>query len=143
MDRDDALWREQTDRERELIETMLLADFAGRDEIATQLRGARVRDDCECGCGSFRVEPGDSRASVENGVAFDAAGMDDGGNEVGLFLMMRDGFVDYVECWGFTGVPFSLPLPSSLRLLTNVPTAPNVTHSVPHERTILEGDRRT
>jgi hypothetical protein len=143
MQREPEEWREQTQRERQVVETILLADFPGRDEVGKQLRGARVRDDCECGCGSFAVEQRQGMPSApESGALLNVEGEDDNGTLVGLFIMVREGYVEYVECYGLARSPVSLPLPKSLRLTTQFRVSSTLTRSLPHERTILEGDRR-
>jgi hypothetical protein len=41
--------RPLTERERELLEFMLTADFPGRDELKAQANGAEVCWECACG----------------------------------------------------------------------------------------------
>ena len=110
-------WREPNGRERAVIDAALAFNFVGRDELATQLVGARVTDDCVCGCGSFRVErrPG-TLPSPADGVALETLGRDDAENEVGLFIKVEGGYVAYVECWGLGFDPIGLPKPESLYL---------------------------
>ena len=132
-------WRDTTSSERELIETILLADFSGREEIAQQLRGARVRDDCACGCGSFAVQPTtDSARTRTSGVVFEAEGKDDADNLVGLFVMVRDGLVEYIECWGMATNAASLPRPDTLKLTTAIQHSPTWSTTETHRRTIVE-----
>lgn len=118
---------------------MLMAEFPGRDEVADQLRGATVRDDCVCGCGSFAIVPDESKPKAPiDGVVFEAAGKDQTDNDVGVFIMVRNGLVEYVECWGLTTDPAGLPRPESLSVLDRVALAPDRGRLVPHRRTILE-----
>ena len=132
-------WRDTTSSERELIETILLADFSGREEIAQQLRGARVRDDCACGCGSFAVQPTtDSARTRTSGVVFEAEGKDEADNLVGLFVMVRDGLVEYIECWGMATNAASLPRPDTLKLTTAIQRSPTWSTTETHRRTIVE-----
>ena len=105
-----------TERELALIEALLGFEFDGHDEVASQIRGTRVADDCGCGCGSFAIErrPEPLRVTVD-GPTHEWFGRDDAGNLVGLFIMVKDGYVEYVENYGLETVPVSLPTPESLR----------------------------
>lgn len=110
-------WRAPTDRERATIEAVLTFDFVGRQEVSAQILGARVADDCTCGCGSFAIEKRPGRlAAPGNGPVLDLVGRDETGVEVGLFIMVREGYVQYVECYGLSADPVGLPDPQTLRL---------------------------
>jgi hypothetical protein len=110
-------WRDPTDRERETIEAVLTFDFVGRDEVAAQIRGARVADDCGCGCGSFAIEKRAGQLPAPTkGPVVDLVGRDETGVEVGLFIMVRDGYAEYIECYGLSADPLGLPDPETLRL---------------------------
>ena len=114
-----AEWRAQTPREQELLEAALQFDFLGRAEVAAQVTGARVSEDCGCGCGSFKVEvPSGSPTVPAGGSVGDVYGRDDAGTLVGLFFYVAGGFVRYVECYGLDGNPVSLPQPTSLAQAT-------------------------
>jgi hypothetical protein len=108
-------WREQTERDRAVLEVVLQSRFPGRDEITSQLIGALVASDCGCGCGSFKPEPRANFLSVPvEGPVGDIYGRDDAGNLVGLFVLVTGGRVQYVECYGLECDPVSLPRPESL-----------------------------
>ncbi len=134
-------WRPQTEQEREIISTLLLADFEGRDQVADQIRGARVSSDCGCGCGSLKFQidrASTAPANVLSATPLDTQGLDAAGNLVGAFFFVRDGFVEYLEFWSLTGVDIGLPVASTLRLLESDGTGPGVSHLAPRAHTILD-----
>ena len=109
-------WRLPTEREQALMEAILSLEFDGRDEVASQIRGARVADDCGCGCGSFAIEQRPATPLVPvDGPTAEMFGTDDADQLVGLFVMVKGGHVEYVECYGLATDPVSLRRPESLR----------------------------
>lgn len=135
-------WRTQTARERELIETVLLAQFPGRDEIAIQLRGAMVGAECACGCGSFAVLPNEGSPGARCvGVVFEAEGRDEADRSVVLQVVVASsGLVDFIECTGVDpDSASSLPRPETLRAFVEVAPVGNVRSFKLSERTIFEG----
>lgn len=109
-------WRDQTERERELLEAILLADIPEPAAVAAQARNAEVATNCGCGCGSFQLRPRPSKpAGALKNAVLEGHGLDDAGNEVGLALFARDGVLDFVECYALAVDPMSLPRPETLR----------------------------
>lgn len=109
-------WRDQTERERRLLEAISRADIPEPAAVAAQARGAEVATNCQCGCGSFQLRPlpSEPTEALKNAV-YEGSGLDDAGNEVGLALFARDGILEFVECYALAVDPVSLPRPDTLR----------------------------
>ena len=109
--------RPLTERERELLEFMLTADFPGRDELKAQANGAEVCWECACGCGTINVELKEPyiRAATREPIPVEAYGK---GADVLLFV--RPGLLSSLEIVNH-GDARPLPYPSANNLQLWVP----------------------
>jgi hypothetical protein len=107
-------------QERALLDFLLQPAFPGRDELAAQAATVRTSgSSCDCGCPSFLPRPGhesssrpDSRASCRRGRSRDT-----GGKQIGVTLMVKDGYLFDVEVYDFDDRPWAgLPSPNDLKI---------------------------
>lgn len=101
--------RSLTDRERDVLDALLAAEFVGAEEFRRQAIDVRVTGRCGCGCPSidFTTDPGNGlTVLVDAGIA---------GSDDSLFLFSlgnRLGGIEYVSC--SDEMATELPTPSRL-----------------------------
>lgn len=98
-------FREPTPTEIEVIQRLLAADFPGKEEIAKQLAGSRVRiiDDE----GSLELELSDRArsATVEKRIPVEADAVDEDGVHIHFLLHVVKGFAKELEVYKDDGTP--------------------------------------
>jgi hypothetical protein len=111
-------FREPTSTEAEVMQRLLDADFPGKEEIAEQLAGCRVRiiDDE----GSLEFEPSDAGrpAKVEKRIPVEADAVDEDGIHVHFLLHVVKGFAKELEVYKDDGTPIRrMPSPDDLEII--------------------------
>jgi hypothetical protein len=104
--------------ERALMQRLLAADFPGKEEIAKQLAGCRVRiiDDE----GSLEFEPRDAArpATVKKRIPVEADAADEDGIHVHFLLHVVKGFAKELEVYKDDGSPIKrMPCPDDLEVI--------------------------
>jgi hypothetical protein len=115
--------------ERAVIEFLLAADFAGRNELKEQLESVEVVWECDCGCGTvnFQVTGSVGRALTKEPIPVEA-----NGHGLDVLLFVRGGFLSSLEIVDHGDArPLPYPTVDSLRLW--VPPAPKPDISEPPE----------
>jgi hypothetical protein len=109
--------RPLTERERELLEFMLTADFQGKSELKTQVNSAEVSWECDCGCGTVNMEVKEPciRAATHEPIPVEAYG-----KGVDVLLFVRQGLLSSLEIVDH-GDARPLPYPSANTLQLWVP----------------------
>ena len=132
-------WRALSPIEAEILDTLRLAEFLGRDELRVQLASASVALNCACGCGSLDFQIGlHVPPVVDDGVVIESEGFDEAGMLVGVALVVRAGRLSQLEVYSPTGAPIGLPIPVSLRRLEYTSTNATAGHLSPRTTTIRE-----
>jgi hypothetical protein len=106
------------------MEFLLSAEFAGRDELRSQLDSVTAIGMCECGCGTVDLQVGESiaRSGVESPVPAEAYG-----DLVDVMLFARNGFLSSLELvFHDDRLPRPFPKPSDLKLWVRPPRKPQV-----------------
>jgi hypothetical protein len=111
-------FRERTPTEAEVMQRLLAADFPGKEEIAKQLAGCRVRiiDDE----GSLELELSDAAkpAVVEKRIPVEADAVDEDGIHVHFLLHVVKGFAKELEVYKDDGSPIRrMPCPDDLEVI--------------------------
>jgi len=111
-------FREPTPTEAEVIQRLLAADFPGKEEIAKQLAGCRVRiiDDE----GSLALELSDTTkpAAVEKRIPVEADAVDEDGIHVHFLLHVVKGLAKELEVYKDDGTPIRrMPSPNDLEVI--------------------------
>lgn len=111
-------FREPTTTEREVMQRLLAADFPGKEDIAKQLAGSRVRiiDDE----GSLELEPSAAArpATVEKRIPVEADAVDEDGIHVHFLLHVVKGFAKELEVYKDDGTPIRrMPSPNDLEII--------------------------
>jgi hypothetical protein len=111
-------FREPTPTEAEVMQRLLAADFPGKEEIAKQLAGCRVRiiDDE----GSLELELSDAAkpAVVEKRIPVEADAVDEDGIHVHFLLHVVKGFAKELEVYKDDGSPIKrMPCPDDLEVI--------------------------
>ncbi len=113
-------FRQLTDRERELLEKLLEADFAGRDELRVQLGALTAKQIEEDGTLSLRCDSGPpspgKHAIVAEAVCKDA----DGGDMSVMLHINNRGFMAMLEIIKYGSTPIINP-PSAHNLVLLLP----------------------
>jgi hypothetical protein len=109
--------RELRPAERAVIEFLLNADFAGRNELKEQLDCVEVVWECDCGCGTvnLRVKGSVGRAFTKEPIPVEA-----NGHGLDVLLFVRGGFLRSLEILDHGDArPLSFPTVDSLTLRTS------------------------
>lgn len=111
-------FREPTPAEAEVMQRLLAADFPGKEEIAKQMAGCRVRiiDDE----GSLELELSDMAkpAKVEKRIPVEADAVDEDGIHVHFLLHVVKGFAKELEVYKDDGSPIKrMPCPDDLEVI--------------------------
>ena len=104
------------------MQRLLAADFIGREEVAHQLNGCRVRiiDDE----GSLELEPSEAAkpAAVEKRIPVEGDAVDEDGIHVHLLLHVVNGFVSELEVYKDDGSTIKrMPRPDDLEVVVLPP----------------------
>jgi hypothetical protein len=106
--------------ERDLLDLLLMRDFAGRDELRAQAANVQTTGrSCTCGCPSFSLiaDRAHPPAPAAEYMVSDAHGADPHGHLVGVLLFAKDGYLSEVEVYSVAGDDISdLPRPADLSL---------------------------
>jgi hypothetical protein len=100
--------RSLTPEERALLDFLLQPAFVGRDELAAQAATVKTSGrSCTCGCPSFWLVPDTNLppAPIVESPPVDAHGTP-GGKDIGVMLMVRDGYLYDVEIYDFDDKPW-------------------------------------
>jgi hypothetical protein len=106
--------RPLSERERELLDFMLTADFPGRDELRTQASRAEVCWECDCGCGTvnFELKEPCTRALAREPIPVEAYR-----EFLDVLLFVRGGFLSSLEIVDYLDQrPVKYPSPKELKL---------------------------
>jgi hypothetical protein len=111
-------FREQTEKERELIARLLEPDFPGKETLARQMSPSRVRHIDLEGSLEFEFPLVESPAPVVKRVPIEAEGADDDGIGIHVLLHVVDGIAKEVEIYKDDGSPIErMPEPRELHLV--------------------------
>lgn len=95
--------RDLTEREREVLDFLLAADFQGAPALRVQARSARVTGVCGCGCATIDLEVDretSPRAELAKRVPVEAFGKSQSPDAAGgLLLFADDGWLSGLEIW--------------------------------------------
>lgn len=105
-------FREMNAQERELVSRLLEVNFPGRDEIAQQLKVAKVRAADADGCIQFYVE-GDMKAPVVQTVPVEAEAEDEDGMDIHALLHVNEGKIKELEFFKGDSSPIKRMPPAS------------------------------
>ncbi len=111
-------FRKPTPTEAKIMQRLLAADFIGREEVAKQLDGCRVRIIDEEG--SLALEPNDAAkpASVKKRIPVEAEAVDEDGIHVHLLLHVVNGLATELEVYKDDGSPIRrMPGPDDLEVI--------------------------
>jgi hypothetical protein len=108
--------RDLKPEERAVLDLLLTRRFPGRNALLDQAKTVRTAGlSCTWGCPSFSLAPDRTLQAAElaKRMPTDAHGTDPGGNEVGVLLLVDDGYLAEVEVSSFGEDEFAgLPAPA-------------------------------
>jgi hypothetical protein len=100
------------------------ADFKGRDELLSQVNGARVVGRCGCGCATVTLAVDSSRpeATIESPIPSEATVVGSDGQGIGgVLLFVADGRLSELEIYSFDEDPIEQFPPVELLELAQNP----------------------
>ena len=110
--------RPLTEKEQAVAQWLLLYGSNPEPAFLTQLREARVTGRCECGCPSVNLQVAEDTQPLlgRTNPVGNSVG-DVNGNQVGVMLLQREGFLVYLEAYDLSDIehPYDLPEVTSLR----------------------------
>jgi len=104
--------RALTPGERAILDLLLAADLPSGDALRQQLDGARVSEECTCGCPSvlFSIDPARPAApGYRYGVAVEAETVDRDGTPIWVLLHVVHGYMRELEVLRADSAPVRLP----------------------------------
>jgi len=92
-------FREPTRTETEVIQRLLAADFPGKDDIAKQMAGCRVRTIDDEGSLELELRHAPRPAAVEKRIPVEADAVDEDGIHVHFLLHVVEGYAKELEIY--------------------------------------------
>lgn len=114
----DQHFREPTPTEAEVMQRLFSADFPGKEEIAKQLAGFRVRTIDDEGSLELELRDAARPATVEKRIPVEADAVDEDGIHIHFLLHVVNGFAKELEVYKDDGTPIRrMPSPDDLEII--------------------------